>query len=1010
MIRAFTLIFLFSLLSIEIHAQISNESSKASLDVFEEKLFIHLCDSGPDRDLSLSRYRHQKSQIGIAENLVDYPYKKQLAEYQLNKLAETSIVLELVKAEILNQDYVQAQNLLSKIEISDLPEQGHGDYQFYRAYLLFVHKQFVMAQKIFDNVLSLKTEFGASSLYYSAFCDLFSAQYAASAEKFEKLKNNKKYRRDLPYYLSVLYYKEEKYDQLIVHVNQTVRNPRTRHSEAMRELLSRAYYRENKWHELSNLLLAKENCCESADQHYFVGLSLFKQGKYAQAKRHLHEASTLTSKEGQNALLALAQIVRHDDAVLAEELFLKASQLNFDAGLKEQALLALANLYADQENYAKALKYSQRISEESSYFEEALRIDARIHNQQKQYGKALQTVLRINDPDYELKKLYHNLLLQNGLLAYSNDEADAAVHFLSEAAQLKGSESISKQAHFWLAKIHFEKSGYERAKMHLDSYFEIDHLYDLPKKSSILQARYLQAYTYLNAKNYNEALSSFQSAEQLLKEAYGKEVADIYEQQFEDVLLRQADCFFLIGDKNKAEKQYARAYRSAVNNGDYALYQKGKIEDLLNEPFLQLETYEQLESSYPNSRYLVDSQLKRGDVLLKLGKSKESYDLFAKVYRSPSASEPDKFHALMRMGLINYNQGDVESALVYYKRLFEEHALDRKQSKEALTVIEEIYLNNLKDSEGYYAFLEEIGSDKFSRINKDSIYFSIATEELGRDKSEALRKLNAYLSHYPNGRYRNQALLEIAKVHEHFDQYEAASSAYENLVKSNDKYARLALPRIVSNLGKLKDYDNYIKCNKVIIERNFGQEDNEKAYVRIAKAATKSKTLIRHEKEVLLALQTGLLSGIEKEGIKYALTESYLSSRQYAKASTLLKELSQSENPSISSAALFLVAQRLCDLNKVTQAMKVLDKIFASKSINKSLLAKSIILRSKIYLDQNEFDSAVAGLESILEQQDLDIELKKSADTLLKSIASRKDQLRKQENTILELQYLQDDE
>ncbi len=1010
MIRAFTLIFLFYLLSIEIHAQISNESSKASLDVFEEKLFIHLCDSGPDRDFLLSRYRHQKSQIGIAENLVDYPYKKQLAEYQLNEPAETSIVLELVKAEILNQDYAQAQNLLSKIEISDLPEQAHGDYQFYRAYLLFVHKQFVRAQKIFDNVLSLKTQFGASSLYYSAFCDLFSAQYAASAEKFEKLRNNKKYRRDLPYYLSILYYKEEKYDQLIVHVNQTIRNPRTRHSEAMRELLSRAYYRENKWHELSNLLLAKENCCESADQHYFVGLSLFKQRKYAQAKRHLHEASTLTSKEGQNALLALAQIVRHDDAVLAKELFLKASQINFDTGLKEQALLALANLHADQENYAKALKYSQRISEESSYFEDALRIDARIHNQQKQYGKALQTVLRINDPDDDLKKLYHNLLLQNGLLAYSNDEADAAVHFLSEAAQLKDSESISKQAHFWLAKIHFEKSEYQPAKMHLDSYFEMDHLYDLPKVSSILQARYLQAYTYLNAKNYSEALASYALAEQLLKEAYGNEVADIYEQQFEDVLLRQADCLFLIGDKNKAEKQYARAYRSAVNNGDYALYQKGKIEDLLHEPFLQLKTYEKLEFEYPASKYLVDSHLKRGNVLLKLGKSKESYDLFAKVYKSSRASESDKFHALMRMGLINYNQGDVESALVYYKRLFEDHELDRKQSKEALNVIEEIYLNNLKDSEGYYTFLTEIDSEKFSQINKDSIDFLIAMEGRGRNKSEALDKLKTYISKYPNGQYNDQAFLQIAKLYEHFEQHEASVKAYQKLLTSNDKYANLALKRIVSNLGKMKDYDNYIKYNKAIIDRNFSKEDNSRAYMRIAKAATKSKSLVRHEKEVLLALNTDMLSLKEKEGIKYALAESYLGTRQYAKASTLLKELSQSENPSISSASLFLVAQRLYDLNKITQAMKVLDKIFASKSINKSLLAKSIILRSKIYLDQNEFDLAVAGLESILEQQDLKVELQMAADTLLKSIKSRKNQYREEKKSVLQLQYLQDDE
>ena len=1009
MIRVFSIIIGFVWFSIEGNSQIFTNDKDPSFQAFEEKLFVHVCGKAVNEDSKLSNYRRSKSQSRIAEHLTNYPFRKDVKDHHIQSIDEDEVVLDLVKADILAKKYSSALSILDNISVSNLRKDYKDDYQFYRGYLLFVHKDFAMSQKVFDNVRSLRTEFATSSLYYSAFCDLFTEEYVASTKKFEKLKNNKKYKYDIPYYLSILYYKQEKYDDLIPFINQSIARTAVANKESMKELLGRTYYHKEKWQLLSNHLLADNNCCTSMEQHYFVGLSLYKQKNFAEAEKHLEKASGLLSKEGQNAILALGHIIKNKDEKRAIQLFEKASQLNFDQNLKDQALMSLAILYAENNNYQNSLRNSHRITEVSQFFEQALKSDIQVYVGQKDYKKALQTILRINNPSRDLQRLYQNLLLQNGLESYSSNEIPQAKNFLVEASRLEDDKSTQKQALLWLAQMYFDQSQYQNALLTLDTYFQIDQLLELPKEASELQAKYLQAYAYLKNKQHQKAHSSFHTAEKMVLAAYRKEAMSIYEMQYEDVLLRQADCSFFLGEKEKAEKMYTKAYQQAAGHGDYALYQKGKIEDLTKEPYLQIATYEKLEDEFPNSVYLVDSQLKRGNILLKLGKSKESYDVFAKVYKSPQSVEKDRFEALMRMGLINYNQGDVESALVYYKELFNDHQLNESQVKEAITVIEEIYLNDLRDAEAYYSFLEDIERDDIAESEKDSIDFMIAYEILVNNKDEGLKRMKSYLSKYPKGTNRSNAYLEMVKTFEDLDMYDETISTYQLLYNDNEEYTKMALDGILNNQIKSQDYKGYIKTNKSIIQKNFGREETEISYARIAKASLNIKSIHLYEKEIRLALETDQLSEDQKELIKYHLAEDFLSIRQYAKATNLLKELSQSENSDISSASLLLVAQRLYDLHKLSDATIILDRILGMKSIRKSVLAQSIVLKSQIYLAFDEFDLAIAGLETIMEQDNIDINLVKKADELMKNVAERKKQLIDEESSTLELQYIPND-
>jgi len=998
------ILILSALVAFNVHAQeqIHPVQNKGNYDLFDEKLFLHLVHDGLIETQDLYQNWKAKNEVIISENLIEYSYKKPIKKENLTQINNPEIALDLVKRDIISKDYMNALTLINNIRVSDLSNDYRDDYQFLRAYLLFVHKDFEKARKIFDTAESLKGEFKYPSIYYSAFCDMFSGAYESSSQKFSRLNSQKKYRKELPYYQSILKYKQENFKEVIDILDREVAFTSSIHKASMKELLSRALYKESNWNKLSKVLLSDANCCQNMEQHYFVGLSLYKQGKTKECIPHLTAATKMNSEEAQNALLALGSIYINRNPDLSIPFYTKASQMSYNIALKEQALISLAYYYENENKPAEALHILRRIGEGSEYFSIALEAETRVLYAQKEYKKALNSILRINKLNTETGKLYHDLLVKNGNIALTNGEISKAIQYLTEASQLSLHPKSSQKAVHLLASIYFKQKDYGKT-IALASQFEKMKSSDF---TISLQLEYMKAYAHLNKDEYKSSITAFNKSEQLIKAAFRVEALPIYESQYEDILLRLADCHLLLGQKNMAEQRYTQAYEQRVNHGDYALYQKGKLEDLQDEPFLQIDTYEKLEQEYPNSKYLVDSQLKKGNILLQLGKDKEAYDQFVKIYTSEIATQSHKFDALMRLGLINYNQGDVESALVYYKKLFEGHKLNSNQSKEALIVIEEIYLNNLKDAEGYYTFLENIGSQKIDLVDKDSITYFLAYSEIKNSKEVALNKLESYVKRYENGNYRIPALLEIGKIRESKSDHKGAIKAYKSLINISEKYTILSLERIIYNLGKLEDrYEEYILYNKKLLALNTSKDQNQKIYARIAKAAVLGGIVSDNQKAILLALEGQELSDNNKENIRLSLAKSFTTERYYSKAITHLKILAKSKNESISSEALFLVSERLYHMNKPDETLVVLNKLLQKENLNKNILAKSIIIQCLIYLDKDQLDLASAGIESILQQIGIKSDILKDADEVMKSIKKRKKEISAASNPTIELEY-----
>ncbi|MEE9374358.1 MAG: hypothetical protein V3V00_14985 [Saprospiraceae bacterium] len=1002
MIRQILTITIFSCVTFVATGQVS--ISQDLPNYFNESLYLHVISKNSPGLISLRKELENSDEIVISENIVDYPYRSNIHAKNLKNIKNKSTILTLIKRYITNKYYAEAQQLIALLQVSDLPIYQQDSYQFYKGYLYFIHKDFSQALKVFNTAGLSQKRYKYESLYYAAFCNMFSGEYEASLDKFSQLNSKGKYQDDLPYYSALMKYKMGDFKAVITILKNDLDHSNSTYIDAMRELLSRAYYKESKWDKLSDVLLSDNNCCKTPEQHYFVGLSLYKRGMENKALIHLSKSTKMKTEESQNALLAIGAIYAKKDAQLALTIFKEAVEMPYNTELRDQAILATAKVYEQIGEKNKALAMLDRLSTTSKSYETAQMIKYRLLYTMQNFEGALSvwTKIKGNNNDNDV---YQELVFRIGLKAHESNDYKKSIHNLKEASSLNSDLQLSARATHLLARIYFDDANNnEGLNTALDRY---DIINKMRKSRNVLldsEIYYLRGYVAIDQQKYSEAISSFQTAKIALLKAYKIRNQPQHEQMYEDILLRKADCYLRMGLKNQAEEHYTLAFDHKVDQGDYALYQKGKIEDLQNEPYLQLATFELLEKEYPNSKYLADAWLKKGNVLVKLNKQKEAYDQFASLYQSTLSNDFQKIQALSYLGLLTYNQGDVETALSFYKKLLERPGVNSDQREEALVAIEEIYLKDLQNSDGYYSFLQKIKSAV--HIDKESIEFNLAMDVLKTDKLRGIKRLQKYISDFPNSKNNITALKEIAKAYEATEQHYEAVTAYNKLIEFSPRNKEMGLVRIIHNLSMTdKHVNEYLNYNQKLLEGNFNQKRNDQIYANIAKAAIKTEQAIAYHKHITIALNGKILDTNQKDIIRLALVKEYLVEKKYAASKSHLLVLTQSSNNAIAAESMHLVAQRLMQIGKYKEAHNLAKKSVIKNSSDKAFIARVIFTQAEIYFFSGDLEAASSALQVLKEHRDLAPSFLQESDELTQKILQRRKEINEQNNPTISLQF-----
>lgn len=269
-----------------------------------------------------------------------------------------------------------------------------------------------------------------------------------------------------------------------------------------------------------------------------------------------------------------------------------------------------------------------------------------------------------------------------------------------------------------------------------------------------MMGQYIQGYNYLKLNDFNNALTNFKASIDGIK----RDINSIQSPQIKsgvlgDAILRAGDCHFKRNEYRNALTYYDEAIAKKYDGFEYALYQKAMIKGLQGNSLDKVILLEELVTKYPNSRYTDDALFQMGDTYTEMGQLNQAVTPLKRLISDFRGRSNLINQALLKLGLISYNQGNTNAALNYYKQVFSNNP-ENSEAKDALAAIEEIYVRDLNRPDEYFAFLETVPGYNINTAAKDSVTFYSAEVQFQNGRYvQAIDGLTNYLARYPNGRY-----------------------------------------------------------------------------------------------------------------------------------------------------------------------------------------------------------------------------------------------------------------
>ncbi len=903
---------------------------------------------------------------------------------------------EIAKYYYDSKEYEKAISFYDQVDWSGLSKSQRDEARFRLGYSYFVTKQFGRAKTQFREIRDVRNEYYEPTNYYLGLCYFFEGNYRDAIATLRVAEKNRRFRDQIPYYICQIYFAERQYDELIAYARPLTANPNASRAKEIQQLLGQAYFEKGDYQSALPYLefYAERTGKLREEEFYQLGYTQYATQNYRKATRSFEELSTVNSKLGQYAMYYLGDsYVKLDQKSSARTAFAAAKRMSFDPAVQEDALFNYAKLSYELKDPREAITALQSIRPESRYFVEAQSLMSEIFLNYRDYKQAMDIIEKMPNKTPAIRETYQKVTYLRGLqLMQSNDPAGARRHF-DISLQDPVNAEYKALAVYWLGDLAYREKDYNNSIRQLNQFLTLAKtLRNLPDESSLFTANYLQGYNYLKQENFNAALGFFREAMDGIKRnrSFIRSEA-VRGQILGDATMRAADCLFKRNQYNDALKLYDEAITARYQGFEYAIYQKAIIEGLRGRQTEKILALDRLVKDFPNSEFADDALLAIGSTYQELGQLNQAIAPLRQLATNYRGKSDLINQALLRLGLISYNQANLEGAINYYKQVFSNNP-DPNEAALALAALEEIYVNDLGKPDAYFAFLETIPGYKVDNMAKDSIsYRSALTQFENGNYPRAVEAFSDYLRKYPNGIYAIDAYFQRGESYAVQKQYSPALKDYE----------------VVINRGPSRHYLKALEKASIIAynhEKDFVKSFD--LYTKLETAATSPD--MRFEAQIG-ALRSAYRSGNTQAVNLYAnrvasnpsaspaqvATANFYSGKlaydrqDFNTALNSLQEVIRLSDNEQTAEARYLIASIHYQRRDLNKAQELCISANRESSAYPYWVAKTVILLSDVFLEKGELQNARAVLEALLENYNEDPEVVKTARDKLAAVNAR---------------------
>lgn len=882
----------------------------------------------------------------------------------------------------------------------DLSEKLRNEYYFKYGYAHFSRDQFEESRVQFAEIKDGESEYATPATYYFSHIAYVNENYQLALQGFKKIQYDESFKKVVPYYITQIYYRQKKYDDVIAYGPKVFDSVSESRKIEFSKIIGDSYYKRENYKEALPYFEyhAASTKIDNLDK-FQLGFSYYKTDEPQKAIKYFTKITTAKDSIAQYAYYHLADAyLSLGDNSNSKTAFKAASELNFDQEVKEESYYNYIKILYQEGVVFSLDEITNSIDDFNTQFpnstyktelDEYL-VDAYLSS--KNYKQALEKINSFANKTFRLKAAYQIATFNYGVQLFTSGKSSEAIPYFTEVMTYPIEPKLNAESLFWLAEASYKSNKVSEAISYYAKFKNEPGSYGLSLNQTV---EYNLGYCYFKKSDYQNAIIHFRN--------YVSDKNSNDNNMLFDAYSKLGDCYFILKDDEEASVYYAKSAEINSDYADYALYQQARSYGLNQNYSRKAEILERLVANYSSSNYYSISIFELGEVNFSQLKQNEKALLYFNRFISEFESNAKISSALINIGKIHLNDKNYSNAETVFTRIVRDYP-NSDQKEVAVRLMKSVY-EEQGNLSGYTVWLNNNNID-YSEQELDSTFYSVAIEaydvdDADRDCDQVIKLFKDYLVNVPEPMHYTEANYYIAYCYDSQKEYSNAVHHYGNVIdKPNNKFIEEALYRSSQiNFHVLKDY-NAALSNFTSLEKITSNSERIKA--SIIGQMYCFNTLENYEYAALYSEKAFHLSDTDetlKTDAYYINAKSNFDLKNYSKSEASYNEVVDLTKDVRSGEALYYLAWFEYEREDYTACESAIQKVVQQKPGYDYWIAKSIILLSDNFVAQGDLFNAKYSLQSIIDNYKGDDEIVVTAEDKLQIIIEKENQnLIQQEN------------
>jgi tetratricopeptide (TPR) repeat protein len=871
----------------------------------------------------------------------------------------------------LMDDFENALLYFDKTKFDNLENTEIADSKFEKGYTLFNLKQFEKARILFSEIIQLQeNKYYINANYYYGFILFNNNELAEALKSFKIVESDEQYNSIVPYYIAEILYALGDKEATIEYVDSILKiNAGAFYKKELQLLNAQLYFEKKQYKEAMPLFedYVNNNAKVNRQVVYELSYCYYKNNMPQQAIEGFKQLSNEKDSMGQNSMYILGELyINVDDKPNARTAFqycsynssnknqqrisrLNYAKLSYELGFQDIALTEIKQYIKDYTGY----KDLETPGDPQAHLAEAKELMISLLANTNNFDEGLELYKTLNQATPATQKIYARLLYGKSIQLISEQQLSSADDLLSKIIANKNSANVIPYAQYWKGEIAYRQQRYDDAIKFLENFVNSNATW--MGDANQINAKYNLGYCWFQKEQFKNALSYFEK----IIPAYKSGLTSIEQ----DVLMRSADCYYMLRDYTKASEIYDAIIKNNLPQADYAVYQKAMISGVKNSSE-KIKLLNNLIKLYPKSSLYLESQMEIGLTHINDQNFASAIPYMNTVINSnePTGIKPK---AYLNLGLSYYNTNDNKNALVAYKSLIKLFP-QSEEASEAMSTIKDIYVEDGNLDE-YVNLMKENGIN--IAVNEaDSLSFAAAQLKYDADDClAAIKAFDSYIYKYKNGAYLIDANYYkgvcLQKSKDNTNAIKAFEFVFDKGVSKFFENATLELARL--NYFEQKNYTNAKKYFEALNSNATTQENKLEAQRGLVRCYYQLHDYSNANQIAKELLNNKGISNDDKSIAALVLGKSQEVAKDSMSAIESFKSVIAINKAAWGAEARYEAALCNLTLKNLSLAEKMAMSVIKETGSYELWVTKSYILLGDIFMLQKDFFNAKATFESV---------------------------------------------